>query len=180
MSDPLDDLARANRAISARTKRPEQLTDADLAGDPVEGEIEESPREPLAVQYIQKNYYVTSPRREEPRSSFGAGFFGFFGVLAAIAVVYFTVYGTSQIRAMIEPPRQGPGGISLYQYEMIQPGTSYARVAEYLGQPGTVDSSASLGKLDRVTRVWANPDGSRLIVVFLNDAVSSKAQERLK
>jgi hypothetical protein len=68
----------------------------------------------------------------------------------------------------LKAPEQQPSGaaiINASSFELLKPGvTTYATLRQYIG-PGELQSSNSIGG-DNEGRIWRNPDGSKVLLIF--------------
>ena len=70
--------------------------------------------------------------------------------------------------------------ITASSFELLEPGvTTYALLRRYMG-PGELQSSNNIGDANNEGRVWRNPDGSEVFLVFQNGVLVSKTQRGLQ
>jgi hypothetical protein len=77
------------------------------------------------------------------------------------------------------PQPSGIAVINASSFELLKPGvTTYALLRQYIG-PGELQSSNSIGG-DNEGRIWRNPDGSTVLLIFQNGVLVSKSQYGLQ
>lgn len=73
--------------------------------------------------------------------------------------------------------------ITYSQYEKAKLGMTRDEVTEIMGSPGRVSSSTAFSFLDAQTSstvvVWGDPDGAYVVMAFLDDKLTQKAQSEL-
>jgi hypothetical protein len=81
----------------------------------------------------------------------------------------------------VQQPSEAKGPvINADAFDLLKPGvTTYSLLSKYIG-PGELQSSNNVGDANNEGRVWRNPDGSEVFLVFQNGVLISKSQRGLQ